>query len=57
MGIGPLKETAQLADAVRRAVSCVRSGKPCLVDVHIDPGHGRQLRESMAERSFAKRNE
>jgi thiamine pyrophosphate-dependent acetolactate synthase large subunit-like protein len=57
MGIGPLKETVQLAEAMRRAVSCVRSGKPCVVDVHIDPGHGRQLRESMAERSFAKRAE
>jgi thiamine pyrophosphate-dependent acetolactate synthase large subunit-like protein len=57
MGIGPLKEATQLADAMRRAVSCVRGGKPCLVDVHIDPGHGRQLRESMAERSFAKRSE
>jgi hypothetical protein len=39
---------------LKRAVERVRAGKPCLVDVHIDPGHGRELRESMAERSFAK---
>ena len=54
-GIGPVKEPGLLAEAMRRALACVRDGKPCLVDVHIDPGHGRQLRESMAERSFAKR--
>ena len=57
MGIGPVKEVSQLNDALGRAVACVRGGKPCVVDVHIDPGHGRQLRESMAERSFAKRAE
>jgi thiamine pyrophosphate-dependent acetolactate synthase large subunit-like protein len=56
-GIGPLKDPAQLKDAMRRAVDCVRKGAPCLLDVHIDPGHGRQLRESMAERSFARRTE
>jgi thiamine pyrophosphate-dependent acetolactate synthase large subunit-like protein len=54
MGIGPLKDISQLGKAMQQAVHCVRGGRPCLVDVHIDPGHGRQLRESMAERSFAK---
>ena len=57
MGIGPVKEISQLNEAFQRALECVRGGKPCVVDVHIDPGHGRQLRESMAERSFAKRAE
>ncbi len=50
MGIGPLKRLEDLADALRRGVDCVRRGKPCLIDVHIDPGHGRHLRESMADR-------
>jgi thiamine pyrophosphate-dependent acetolactate synthase large subunit-like protein len=54
MGLGPLTEVAQLKQSLQRAVERVRAGKPCLVDVHIDPGHGRELRESMAERSFAK---
>jgi thiamine pyrophosphate-dependent acetolactate synthase large subunit-like protein len=53
-GIGPLKEISQLEKAMKQAVECVRGGKPCLVDVHIDPGHGRHLRESMAERSLGK---
>jgi len=53
-GIGPLKRGEDLQEAMRRAVECVRGGAPCLVDVHIDPGHGRHLRESMAERSLAK---
>jgi thiamine pyrophosphate-dependent acetolactate synthase large subunit-like protein len=57
MGIGPVKEISQLDEAFQRALDCVRGGKPCVLDVHIDPGHGRQLRESMAERSFAKRAE
>jgi thiamine pyrophosphate-dependent acetolactate synthase large subunit-like protein len=50
MGIGPLRRAEELQDAMRRAIECVRAGKPCLVDVHIDPGHGRHLRESMADR-------
>jgi thiamine pyrophosphate-dependent acetolactate synthase large subunit-like protein len=53
-GIGPLKGREELQEAMRSAVQCVRGGAPCLVDVHIDPGHGRHLRESMAERSAAK---
>lgn len=53
-GIGPLTRGEELQEAMRRAVECVRGGAPCLVDVHIDPGHGRHLRESMAERSAAK---
>ncbi|HEX6266062.1 MAG TPA: thiamine pyrophosphate-dependent enzyme [Burkholderiales bacterium] len=53
-GIGPLKRAEELREAMRRAVECVRAGNPCLIDVHIDPGHGRHLRESMAERSLAK---
>lgn len=54
MGIGPVVSLAELEDAVGRGVECVRSGRPCLIDVHIDPGHGRQLRDSLAERSMAK---
>ena len=53
-GIGPLTRVEELTEAMRRGVECVRGGRPCLIDVHIDPGHGRHLRESMAERSFAK---
>ena len=53
-GIGPLRQVQELREAMRKAVECVRSGSPCLIDVHIDPGHGRHLRESMAERSLAK---
>jgi thiamine pyrophosphate-dependent acetolactate synthase large subunit-like protein len=54
-GIGPLKRAADLQEAMRRAVECVRAGAPCLVDVHIDPGHGRHLRESMAERPLGRK--
>ena len=53
-GIGPVRRADELQEALRRAVECVRGGSPCLIDVHIDPGHGRHLRESMAERSMAK---
>ena len=54
VGIGPVTGRAALSEAIGRAVDCVRGGRPCLVDVHIDPGHGRTLTESMAERSMAK---
>jgi len=54
MGIGPVTRIDDLKEVMRRGVECVRGGNPCLIDVHIDPGHGRHLRESMAERSMAK---
>jgi thiamine pyrophosphate-dependent acetolactate synthase large subunit-like protein len=54
-GIGPVRTAEELREAMRSGVESVRAGRPCLIDVHIDPGHGRQLRESMAERSLAKR--
>lgn len=53
-GIGPVIDAADLSEALERAVACVKSGRPCLVDVHIDPGHGRKISESMADRSMAK---
>ncbi|MDP2619079.1 MAG: thiamine pyrophosphate-binding protein [Hyphomicrobiales bacterium] len=53
-GIGPITDAGDLAAALERAVACVKAGRPCLIDVHIDPRHGRKLTESMAERSMAK---
>jgi thiamine pyrophosphate-dependent acetolactate synthase large subunit-like protein len=55
MGIGPVRGASELAEVMRRGVECVRGGGACLIDVHIDPGHGRHLRESGAERSLAKK--
>jgi len=51
MGIGPLKRLEDLQDAMRRGVACVRGGKPCLIDVHIDPAYGRDVRESRGTKS------
>jgi thiamine pyrophosphate-dependent acetolactate synthase large subunit-like protein len=53
-GIGPITDAKDLAEAVGRAVERVRGGRPCLVDIHIDPQHGRKVTESGAERSMAK---
>lgn len=50
LGIGPVTRVADLADAINRGVAAVRSGKACVIDVHIDPHHGRNLRESMQVR-------
>ena len=53
-GIGPVISPDDLPDAMARAVDRVRRGRPCLVDIHIDPGHGRKIRESMARSTLAK---
>ncbi len=52
--IGPVKDRDSLQAAIAEGVATVKSGRPFLIDVHIDPRHGRQLTESMAERSLAK---
>lgn len=50
---GPVRNREALAAAMAQAVEAARSGRPYLIDVHIDPGAGRDLTESMAERSMA----
>ena len=50
LGIGPVTRVEDLADAITRGVAAVRSGKPCVIDVHIDPRYGRSLRESIQVR-------
>ena len=51
---GPIDSIKELEAALARGIEVVRGGKPFLVDVHIDPGYGRELTESSAERSFGK---
>lgn len=51
---GPITNRDELQAAIAKGVAAVRSGYPFLIDVHIDPAHGRELTESMAERSLAK---
>jgi len=50
---GPITDHAALGEAIKRGVAAVSAGRPFVIDVHIDPGHGRELTESMAERSLA----
>ena len=51
---GPVTTLSALGQAMADGVAAIRAGRPFLIDVHIDPGHGRELTESMAERSLAK---
>lgn len=53
-GIGPITDPKTLKAAIAQGVAEVRSGKPCLIDVYIDPEFGRHVRESGADRSMAK---
>ncbi|SLN63904.1 Benzoylformate decarboxylase [Roseivivax jejudonensis] len=40
--IGPVTDLAGLEVAMQSAVATLRAGRPCLVDVHIDPRQGRE---------------
>ena len=53
-GIGPVKQVRDIRGALEDAVARVRAGRPCLLDVHIDPAVGREPSGSTAERSMAK---
>ena len=48
---GPITQVDELAGALQEAVAIVRSGRPCLVDIHIDPNYGRAMTGSAATRS------
>ena len=56
VGIGPITSIEELKAAINRGVECVRGGRPCLIDVHIDPGHGRHVGQPMVERSMTKKS-
>ena len=48
---GSITQADELARALQEAVTIVGSGRPCLVDVHIDPHHGRAMAGSTETRS------
>ena len=56
MGIGPITSVEELKAAIYRGVECVREGRPCLIDVHIDPGHGRIVGVPTVERTMTKKS-
>ncbi len=51
---GPVTQAVDLAPALSQALAVVASGRPCLVDIHIDPHHGRTVAASAAGRSTAE---
>ncbi len=50
---GPVTQASELAGVLQEAVTIARSGRPCLVDVHVDPHHGRAMTGSAGNRSIA----
>ena len=50
---GPVTQASELVRVLQEAVAIVKAGRPCLVDVHIDPHHGRAMTGSAARRSTA----
>ncbi len=41
-GYGPIVKPEDLRPALEKAVATARAGRPCVVDVHIDPRQGRE---------------
>jgi thiamine pyrophosphate-dependent acetolactate synthase large subunit-like protein len=37
MGIGPIKDPAELAGALRKGIAAVKAGQPALIDVVMQP--------------------
>lgn len=50
---GPVTRLETLEDALKAGVEAIRSGRPFVVDVHIDPGHGRERPIPAADRKSA----
>ena len=50
---GPVTQPGELGQVLREAVAIVTAGRPCLVDVHIDPHQGRAMTGSATRRSPA----
>lgn len=43
VGLGPVKEAAQLRKVLKQAVQEVRTGAVCVVDVRVEPGYGTDM--------------
>jgi len=47
VGIGPVDDPKKLVAALTEAIAVVKSGKPCVVDVRVDPGYDPHTSSAM----------
>jgi thiamine pyrophosphate-dependent acetolactate synthase large subunit-like protein len=47
VGIGPVTDPKKLVEALRQGIAAVREGKPCVVDVRVDPGYDPAMTAAM----------
>jgi thiamine pyrophosphate-dependent acetolactate synthase large subunit-like protein len=54
VGIGPVREAADVKAAIRKGVEVLKSGGVCLIDFHITPGEDRRAGSALGQRATAK---
>ena len=47
VGIGPVTEPKKLVEALSQGIAAVREGKPCVIDVRVDPGYDPAMTAAM----------
>lgn len=47
VGIGPVTDPKKLVEALQQGIAAVREGKPCVVDVRVDPGYDPAMTSAM----------
>ncbi len=50
IGIGPIRNPAQVHKAIAEGVGVLKSGGVCVIDFHVDPGEERRSSASMSDR-------
>ncbi len=53
VGIGPIKDVADLEAAMTKGVKAMREGHVVLIDVHVNPGEERSARSTIEDRKTA----
>ena len=50
VGIGPVKNVADLQAAIAKGVEALNAGKVCVIDIHVNPGEERSARSTIEDR-------
>lgn len=51
VGIGPVRDAAEVDAAIEKGVAVLRSGGVCVIDFHIDPGEERHATAALGQRA------
>jgi hypothetical protein len=51
VGIGPVRDAAEVEAAIERGVAVLKQGGVCVIDLHVEPGLDRHATAALGQRA------